>query len=250
MCRLDARQRVDEGAPGFRALLGAEAHLSDHLADSPAAGKVCTENTGAEPDETAEGNGCEGPDPRRAEQLAIMSTEAIDKCDRDLIHYDTDDEMDSRRFGNGPPGTGRHDTSEERPRDPQQPTPGAHEQEPAGNANPPSSTAMGDSAHRNAAADRGPDARASPAAPPGRADAAGEAPCPQATRQPEAETCAVRTPGGTGQTDARGPRTTHTSDDPPDVLLEERTGGGADDAHPQQPATAEERVRAGPAGGT
>ena len=81
-----------------------------------------TENTRARPQETAERDGREGPDSRRAEQLAAVSAEEMDKFDRDRIHYDTDEELDSRRFMMGPTGTGGHDTGERRPRDPQQPT--------------------------------------------------------------------------------------------------------------------------------
>ena len=89
-----------------------------------------SETTGAGPQETTEGEGREGPDSRRAEQLAVMSADAIDKCDTDLIHYDTDDELDLRRLRNVPTGTDWHDTGEETPRDLQQPTPEAHAGEP------------------------------------------------------------------------------------------------------------------------
>ena len=201
-----------------------------------------TESIAAGPEETAKRDRREGLDSRRAAQLAVMSTEATDKCDKSLMHYDTDVEMDLKRFENGPLGTGWHNTDEERPRDPQQPAPGAHAGEPAGNANPPPSTPMGDSAQRNAAADPRSDARATTAASPEMADAAGEAPCPQAIRQPEAETCAVPT---TGHTDAAGQRTTHTADSPPVVLREERTEGAAGNAHASQPATVEEHVQLG-----
>ena len=64
-----------------------------------------TENTGAGPQETAEGDGRGRPDARRAELLAAMSVAEMDRCDRDLIHYDADEELDSRRFRMGPPGT-------------------------------------------------------------------------------------------------------------------------------------------------
>ena len=61
---------------------------------------------------------------------------------------------------------------------------------------------MDEVAHSSAAADPDSDAEAPPAASSGAADTAEEALCPQATHQPEAETCAVRETGGTGRTDA------------------------------------------------
>ena len=57
-----------------------------------------TENTGAGTQETAEGDSRGGPDAPRAELLAAMSVAEMDTCDRDLIHYDTDKELDSRRL--------------------------------------------------------------------------------------------------------------------------------------------------------
>ena len=99
-----------------------------------------TENAGAKPQETAEGDSRESPDSRRAEHPAVMTAEEIDKYDRDVTHYETDDET---------PGTGRPDMDEETPRDPQQPTTGAHAGEPAGNTDPPLPTTMGESAHRS-----------------------------------------------------------------------------------------------------
>ena len=124
--------------------------------------------------------------------------------------------------------------------------PGTPSSQPLGHTNgPPPSTTMGDSADCSAAAAPGPDARAPPAASPGTADAAEGAPGPQATCQPEAETCTVWTTGGTGHTEAGGQRTTHTADDPPVVVHEERTEGAAEDANPPQPATAEECVNPG-----
>ena len=106
---------------------------------------------------------------------------------------------------------------------------------------------MGDDTHRSDAADPGPDAKAPPAASPGSADDVEEVPCPQATRQPGAETCAVQATGGTGHRDAGGQRTTHTTDQHRAVLHEERAEGAAGDAHPPQPATAEEHVHPGAA---
>ena len=94
-------------------------------AASPLRG-IPTENAGAGPQKTAEGNSREGPDSRRAEQLAVMSAEAIDKFDRDPMHYDTDEQKNLRRFSNETPGTGRQNMDEDRPRDPQHPIPGAH----------------------------------------------------------------------------------------------------------------------------
>ena len=164
---------------------------------------------------------------RRAELLAAMFVAEMDKCDGDPIHYDTEEELNSRRLGMGPPGTtgvciGRQDTGVGRPGDPQQPTSGAHAVEPAGNANPPPSTAMDEDTQSSAAADPGPDAQTPPAAPSGRASDAEEAPCPQATPQPGAEACAVQATGGTGRTDAGGQGRTCTTKGPSPVLHEER----------------------------
>ena len=143
------------------------------------------------------------------------------------------------------PGTGRPGTDEEGPGDAQEPSPGAHTGEPAGDADPPPPTAVGDSANHSAAADQGPNARALPAASPETAGAVGGAPCPQATRQPEAEICTLWTTGGTGHMEGGGRGTTQTADDPPVVVHGERTEGAAGDSNPPLPATAEERADPG-----
>ena len=106
---------------------------------------------------------------------------------------------------------------------------------------------MGDEAHRSAATDPGPDAQVPPAASPGTADTAEEAPCPQTTNQPEAETCAVRAPPGGGHTDAGEQETRCTTGGAPAVLHEDWAGGADGDARPPQPATPEERVHSGAA---
>ena len=93
-----------------------------------------------------------------------------------------------------------------------------------------------------AAGDSGLHTQAPPAASPGTADTAEEAPCPQATQQPEAEGCAVRAPGGTRHTNARGQATTGTTNGPQDVLHEKRAVGATDGARPPQFAAAGERV--------
>ena len=108
--------------------------------------------------------------------------------------------------------------------------------------NPPQSAAMDAYSHSSAAAEPGPDAQAPPAASSGAADNAEEAPCPQATHQPEAEACAVQATGGTRCTDAGGQGATCTNDGPLAVLHEERAEGAAGDTHPPPPAVAEERV--------
>ena len=172
--------------------------------------------------------------------------------DRDLIHYDTDEELDSRRFGMGPPRTiratiCRRDTDAWRPGDPQQPISGTHAGEPTGTAHPPPSTTMDADARGGAVADPGLDTQAPPAASPGTADTAEEAPCPQATHQPEAEICTVRAPRATGHTDAGGQGTTCTINGPPAVLHEERAVGATNGAHLPHSAAAGERVHPGAA---
>ena len=152
----------------------------------------------------------------------------------------------------GPPKTigvciRRHDTDVGRPGDPQQPTSGAQTGEPTGTAHPPPRQNMDADAHSGAAADPGPHTQASPAASPGMADTAEEAPCPQATRQPEARTCAVRAPRGTGHTDAGGQGTTWTINGPPAVLHEDRAEGATDGAQPPQSPAAGECVHPGAA---
>ena len=156
-----------------------------------------------------------------------------------LIHYDTDKELDSRTLGMGPPGTirvsiRRHDMDAERPGDPQQPTSGTHAGEPSGTARPPQSTTKDADARSCAAADPGPDTQTLPAASPGTADTAGEAPCSQATNQPEAVTCAVQAPRGSGHRDAGGQGTTCTTNAPPAVLHGDRAVGATEGAHPPQ----------------
>ena len=142
-----------------------------------------TENTLTGPQMRAEGDSGGGPDPRRAELMAAMSLADLNRCDRDLIHYDMDKELGSRRFRMGPPGTtgvciGRQDTGAGRCKDHQQPTSRAQAGEPAGNANPPPSAAMDEDAHSSAAADAGPHTQAPPAASSEAANTAEEAPCP------------------------------------------------------------------------
>ena len=67
----------------------------------------------------------------RAKFMAPMSMAEMDRIDRDLIHYNTDEELDSRRFGMGTPGTigvsiRRINRDAGGPGDPQQPTSGTH----------------------------------------------------------------------------------------------------------------------------
>ena len=152
----------------------------------------------------------------------------------------------------GPPGTigtciCPQETGTGRPGDPQQPTSGAHAGESTGTLHQPPPTTMDADTHGSAVEDPGPDTQAPPAASPGTADTAGEAPCPQASCQPEAETCAVRAPGGTGRTDTGGQGTTCTTNYPAAVLHKEPAEGAADDTHPSQSAAAEECVQPGAA---
>ena len=184
-----------------------------------------------------------------------MSVAEMDSCDEDLTHYATEEELDLRTFGMGPPGTtgvciDRQDTGAGRPRDSQQPPPGAHAGEAVGNANAPTSAAMDEDSHRSAAADTGPDAQALPAASSGAADTAEEAPCTQDTHQGEAEACAVLATGGTGRTNGWGRGTTCITECPPAVLHEERAEGTAGSAHPPEPAAEEECVHPGAATST
>ena len=102
---------------------------------------------------------------------------------------------------------------------------------------------MDEDAHRSATADQGPATQALPPASPGTADPAEEAFCPQATHQPEAETCAVQATRGTGRTAEGDQGTTCITDDPLAVRHEEQTKGAANGAGPPQAAAAEECVQ-------
>ena len=84
---------------------------------------------------------------RRAELTAPMSLAEMDRMDRDLVHYNKDEELDSRRFRIAPQGTigvciRRHDTDAGRPGNLQQPTSGTHAGEPTGTAQQPLSTTV------------------------------------------------------------------------------------------------------------
>ena len=211
-----------------------------------------TGNTEAGPQETAEGDSRRRLEARRAKLIAPLFLSEMDRMDRDLIHYAADEKLDSRSLGMGPPGTvlvsiGRHDTDAGRPGDPQQPTSGTHAGEPAGTAQPPPFATMDADARNGAAADPSPDTQAPPAASPETADTAEEAPCLQASQQPQTETCAVRAPRGTGHTDAGGQGTTCTTNAPPAVLHEERAMGSTDGARLPHYAAAGERVHPGAA---
>ena len=101
-----------------------------------------TENTGAGLQETAEGNSREELDSRNAEQLAIVAAEratvpathpaiqalpATPPALTSTTHPRIADHLGTERLTDyETPGTGRPGTDEERPRDPQQPTSGAH----------------------------------------------------------------------------------------------------------------------------
>ena len=142
-------------------------------------------NTEAGPQYTAEGDGRGRPHTRRAELLPAMSLAEMDRCYRDLIHYDTEEELDSRRFGMGPPGTigvciCQHNMGAGRPGDPQQPTSRAHAGESTDTDHPAPAGTMNADVHHSAAADPGPNTQAAPATSPGTADTTEEAACPQA----------------------------------------------------------------------
>ena len=101
--------------------------------------------------------------------MAPVSFGEMDRMDRDLIHYNKDEELDSSIFGMGPQGTigvsiRLHNTDAGGPWDPQQPTYGTHAGEPTGTAHPGPPTTMDADARSGAAARPGPDTQAPPAA--------------------------------------------------------------------------------------
>ena len=157
-----------------------------------------TGNAWAGPQEEAEGDSREGLDRESAKQMAVkaaeeetipaahlaadilpatLATPTSTTCPRAAPQSGTEPCTDCATAGTDRPGT-----DEEGPRDPQEPTPGAQVEETPGDADAPPPTTEGDRAHHRAAADPGLNARAPPAASLETADAAGWAPCPQATR--------------------------------------------------------------------